>query len=88
MGNKALCVISVDFRLYELLDMKGVGISLAESGMMKLYASVSGLMFVHPESRCFDLGNIGENQLEDHVPRHNFPVDAGKRIPGSSLLKK
>ncbi len=35
MGNEALCVISVDFRLYELLDMKGVGISLAESGMMK-----------------------------------------------------
>ena len=56
--------------------------------MMKPYAGVSGLMFVHPESRCFDLGNIGENQLEDHVLRHDFPVDAGKRIPGSSLLKK
>lgn len=87
MGNEALCVISVDFRLYELLDMKGVGISLAE-GMMKPYAGVSGLMLVHPESRCFDLGNIGENQLEDHVLRHDFPVDAGKRIHGSSLLKK
>lgn len=34
MGNEALCVISVDFRLYGLLDLKGVGISLAE-GMMK-----------------------------------------------------
>ncbi len=87
MGNEALCVISVDFRLYKLLDMKGVGISLAE-GMMKPYAGVSGLMLVHPESRCFDLGNIGENQLEDHVLRHDFPVDAGKRIHGSSLLKK
>ena len=60
MGNEALCVISVGFRLYGLLDLKGVGISLAESGMMKPYAGVSGLMFVHPESRCFDLGNIGE----------------------------
>jgi methionine synthase len=88
MGNEALCVISVDFRLYGLLDLKGVGISLAENGMMKPYAGVSGLMFVHPESRCFDLGNIGENQLEDHVLRHDFLVDAGKRIPGSSLLKK
>lgn len=67
MGNEALCVISVDFRLYGLLDLKGVGISLAENGMMKPYAGVSGLMLVHPESRCFDLGNIGENQLEDHV---------------------
>ena len=45
-------------------------------------------MFVHPESRCFDLGNIGENQLEDHVLRHDFPVDAGKRIPRLQPFKE
>ena len=79
---------SVNFLLYELLDMKSIGINLTETGMMIPHASVSGFMFAHPQSQYFDLGKIGEDQLEDYAHRRNLPVDTARKFLGSALLKK
>lgn len=88
IGYPSLPDTSINFLLYELLDMKSIGISLTETGMMIPHASVSGFMFAHPQSQYFDLGKIGEDQLEDYAHRRNLPVDTARKFLGSALLKK
>ena len=88
IGYPSLPDTSVNFLLYELLDMKSIGISLTETGMMIPHASVSGFMFAHPQSQYFDLGKIGEDQLEDYARRRNQPVELLRKFLVSSLLKK
>ncbi|TDB84619.1 methionine synthase, partial [Micromonospora fluostatini] len=51
--------------LFELLDAGRLGIGLTESYAMTPAASVSGLIFAHPESRYFTVGRIGRDQVED-----------------------
>ena len=88
VGYPSIPDTSMNFLLYELLDMKGIGINLTESGMMVPHASVSGFMFAHPQSRYFDLGKIDDDQLEDYARRRNKPVEELRKYLTSSLLKK
>lgn len=88
VGYPSIPDTSVNFLLYDLLDMKGIGIKLTESGMMVPHASVSGFMFAHPQSRYFDLGKIDNEQLEDYAHRRKQPVETLKKYLASSLLKK
>jgi len=57
------------------LDMKRIGITLTENGMMHPHASVSGLMFAHPKSIYFSIGKIDEAQLADYAGRRGKTVD-------------
>lgn len=75
VGYPSLPDISVNFLLDELLDMKRIGITLTENGMMHPHASVSGLMFAHPKSRYFSIGKIDEAQLADYAERCGKTVD-------------
>ena len=88
VGYPSIPDTSMNFLLYELLDMKGIGINLTESGMMVPHASVSGFMFAHPQSRYFDLGKIDDEQLEDYARRRNKPIEELRKYLTSSLLKK
>ena len=88
VGYPSIPDTSMNFLLYELLDMKGIGINLTESGMMVPHASVSGFMFAHPQSRYFDLGKIDDEQLEDYARRRNKPVEELRKYLASTLLKK
>ena len=88
VGYPSIPDTSMNFLLYELLDMKGIGINLTESGMMVPHASVSGFMFAHPQSRYFDLGKIDDEQLEDYACRRNKPVEELRKYLASTLLKK
>ena len=88
VGYPSIPDTSMNFLLYELLDMKGIGIKLTESGMMVPHASVSGFMFAHPQSRYFDLGKIDDDQLEDYAHRRNKPVEELRKYLASTLLKK
>ena len=88
VGYPSIPDTSVNFLLYDLLDMKEIGIKLTESGMMVPHASVSGFMFAHPQSRYFDLGKIDNEQLEDYAHRRKQPVETLKKYLASSLLKK
>ena len=88
VGYPSIPDTSMNFLLYELLDMKGIGINLTESGMMVPHASVSGFMFAHPQSRYFDLGKIYDEQLVDYAHRRNKPVEELRKYLASTLLKK
>ena len=88
IGYPSLPDTSANFILDQLLDMKQVGIRLTETGMMTPHASVSGLMFAHPQARYFELGKIGTDQLEDYAHRRGVPVELMRRFLQSSLLKR
>jgi hypothetical protein len=56
--------------------------------MMIPHSSVSGFLFAHPQSRYFDLGKIGEDQLRDYARRRGVPVELMRHFLQSSLLRK
>ena len=85
VGYPSMPDTSMNFVLDTLLDMKQIGIRLTESGMMQPHASVSGLMFAHPKARYFDLGKIGNDQLEDYAHRRSIPVELMRRFLASKL---
>ena len=62
--------------LFRLLNAEEhTGISLTESFSMYPAASVSGILFAHPESRYFYVGNISKDQVEDYAIRKKIPVE-------------
>lgn len=85
VGYPSLPDISVSFLLDKLLDMKQIGISLTENGMMQPHASVCGLMFAHPASRYFSVGKIGTDQLTDYAKRRGVTVDVMRKYLAANL---
>jgi 5-methyltetrahydrofolate--homocysteine methyltransferase len=56
--------------IWKLLDVEArTGIELTESYAMLPAASVSGLLFAHPDSTYFAVGKIGEDQVADYARR-------------------
>ncbi|MCT2587856.1 methionine synthase [Actinophytocola gossypii] len=58
--------------LFDLLRAKELGLDLTESYAMTPAASVSGLIFAHPESRYFTVGRVGRDQIEDYTVRRGL----------------
>lgn len=85
VGYPSLPDISVNFLLNELLDYSSIGISLTENGMMKPHASVSGLMFAHPQSRYFSIGKIGLDQLQNYAQRRGMNVSDVQKFLAANL---
>lgn len=65
---------SLKQQLFDLLDAGRLGMKLTESFAMAPAASVSGLIFAHPESRYFTVGRVGKDQIEDYAARCGLPV--------------
>jgi 5-methyltetrahydrofolate--homocysteine methyltransferase len=62
--------------IFSLLDAeKKTGIKLTESMAMYPAASVSGLYFSHPESKYFNVGKIGKDQVLDYHRRKGMSVE-------------
>ena len=62
--------------IFNLLDAeKHTGISLTESFAMHPAASVCGLYFAHPESRYFNVGKIGKDQVLDYHKRKGLSIE-------------
>ncbi|MBN1950929.1 MAG: methionine synthase [Bacteroidales bacterium] len=56
--------------LFRLLNAEETtGISLTESYSMNPAASVSGLLFAHPQSKYFFVGKLAKDQIEDYAGR-------------------
>jgi 5-methyltetrahydrofolate--homocysteine methyltransferase len=60
--------------LFDLLDAKRLDMDLTESFAMTPAASVSGVIFAHPESRYFTVGRLGRDQIEDYAGRRGMSV--------------
>ncbi|ADJ46939.1 5-methyltetrahydrofolate--homocysteine methyltransferase [Amycolatopsis mediterranei S699] len=60
--------------LFELLEADELGMALTESYAMTPAASVSGLIFAHPDSRYFTVGRLGRDQVEDYARRKGVEI--------------
>jgi len=55
--------------VFKLLQCEEIGMHLTESFAMAPGASVSGFYFAHPESKYFNVGKIGDDQVTDMARR-------------------
>ncbi|MBE7942813.1 methionine synthase [Ramlibacter aquaticus] len=76
---------SVKRELFELLQAQDVGMGLTESLAMTPAASVSGFYFSHPESKYFNVGRIGEDQVQDLARRRQADEALLKRLLAPNL---
>jgi 5-methyltetrahydrofolate--homocysteine methyltransferase len=66
--------------LFDLLGGESrTGIHLTESFAMSPASSVSGWYFSHPESRYFQVGRIGHDQVQDYARRKGIPLAEAER---------
>ncbi len=66
--------------IFELLDAeRNACITLTENLAMLPAASVSGLYFAHPESKYFNVGKIGKDQILDYHKRKGMSVTETER---------
>jgi 5-methyltetrahydrofolate--homocysteine methyltransferase len=76
---------SVKADMFRLLQCDEIGMGLTESLAMTPAASVSGFYLSHPESTYFNVGRIGEDQLQDLARRRGVGTDVVQRLLASSL---
>jgi 5-methyltetrahydrofolate--homocysteine methyltransferase len=75
--------------LFKLLDAtKNAGISLTENYSMYPGASVSGLLFSHPQSKYFYVGKISRDQALDYAKRKKMSIETVEKWLASNLNYK
>ncbi|MEV0718385.1 methionine synthase [Asanoa sp. NPDC050611] len=65
---------------FDLLAAGDVGMALTENYAMTPAASVSALLFAHPQARYFAVGRIGEDQVREYAQRQGVPVADAERL--------
>ena len=76
---------SVKRAMFDLLACSDIGMSLTESLAMLPAASVSGFYLAHPEATYFNVGKIGEDQLQDQAARRSQSEAELKRLLAPNL---
>ncbi len=66
-------------KLFALLEPERIGMAHTDRFAMMPAASVSGLYFAHPETRYFNVGRIGRDQVEEYAERKNMTVIEAER---------
>jgi 5-methyltetrahydrofolate--homocysteine methyltransferase len=70
---------SVKRDVFEALRAEDIGMALTENYAMSPASSVSGFYFSHPQSKYFNVGRIGRDQLEDLAKRKSEAVSELER---------
>jgi 5-methyltetrahydrofolate--homocysteine methyltransferase len=76
---------SVKKDLFELLQCEEIGMALTESLAMTPAASVSGFYLSHPQSTYFNVGKIGDDQLQDLAQRRGAKAEDLQRLLAPNL---
>ncbi len=76
---------SVKQDMFELLQASDIGMTLTESLAMLPAASVSGFYLSHPDSTYFNVGKIGDDQLQDLAQRRGERVEDLQRLLAPNL---
>ena len=71
--------------MFELLRAGEIGMALTESLAMTPAASVSGFYLSHPDATYFNVGKIGDDQLQDLAKRRGETADVLRRLLAPSL---
>ncbi|RUT78168.1 methionine synthase [Ancylomarina longa] len=67
--------------LWDFLKVKeNIGATLTESFAMYPAASVSGLIFAHPDALYFSIGKIKEDQLKDYASRKGISEEKARKL--------
>ncbi|MBA3773014.1 MAG: methionine synthase [Ramlibacter sp.] len=76
---------SVKREMFELLQAQEIGMELTSSLAMMPAASVSGFYLAHPDSAYFNVGKIGEDQLNDQARRRGADLAQLQRLLAPNL---
>jgi 5-methyltetrahydrofolate--homocysteine methyltransferase len=76
---------SVKRDLFGLLQAEEAGMGLTESMAMVPAATVSGFYFSHPASTYFNVGRIGEDQVQDLARRRGADLAQVQRLLAPNL---
>jgi 5-methyltetrahydrofolate--homocysteine methyltransferase len=71
--------------LFRLLQAEQVGVTLTESFAMLPASSVSGIYLSHPQSKYFNVGRVGRDQVEDYAARKGVSIEQAERWLGPTL---
>jgi 5-methyltetrahydrofolate--homocysteine methyltransferase len=71
--------------MFRVLQCEEIGMGLTESMAMTPAASVSGFYLSHPESKYFNVGRIGRDQLEDQARRRGAETAQLERLLAPNL---
>ncbi len=71
--------------LFALLQPQEIGMDLTESMAMSPAASVSGFYLGHPDSQYFNVGRIGDDQLQDQALRRGADLAQLQRLLAPNL---
>ena len=74
------------FKVGQILPLAETGINLTENGALTPSSSVAGFYFAHPESTCFMVGKISEDQLQDYAARRETPADMLRKFLSKNLV--
>jgi len=70
---------TVKSQMFEVLNCADIGMGLTESLAMTPAASVSGFYIGHPDATYFNVGKVGEDQLQDWAARTQQDADLVRR---------
>jgi 5-methyltetrahydrofolate--homocysteine methyltransferase len=76
---------SVKREMFELLQAREIGMDITDSLAMTPAASVSGFYLAHPDSRYFNVGPIGADQVEDQARRRGADKALLERLLAPNL---
>lgn len=70
---------TVKSQMFEVLNCADISMGLTESLAMTPAASVSGFYLAHPDAAYFNVGKVGEDQLQDWAARTQQDADLVRR---------
>jgi 5-methyltetrahydrofolate--homocysteine methyltransferase len=71
--------------MFDLLQCEDIGMGLTESLAMTPAASVSGFYIAHPEAQYFNVGKVGDDQVQDLAQRSGVQVKDLQRLLAPNL---
>ena len=71
--------------MFELLQCEDIGMGLTESLAMTPAASVSGFYLAHPEAQYFNVGKVGDDQVQDLAQRSGVELKDLQRLLAPNL---
>jgi 5-methyltetrahydrofolate--homocysteine methyltransferase len=76
---------SVKRAMFEVLQCQDIDMQLTESLAMSPAASVSGFYLAHPQAKYFNVGRIGQDQVQDLAQRQAVAVQDLERLLAPNL---
>ncbi|MFY8178525.1 MAG: vitamin B12 dependent-methionine synthase activation domain-containing protein, partial [Limnohabitans sp.] len=76
---------SAKLAMFDVLQCDDIGMGLTSSLAMTPAASVSGFYLAHPEAQYFNVGRIGEDQVQDLAQRQGVAQKELERLLAPNL---